>query len=595
MIRLGIRGKLLTMFALLIVVPIAVLGAVSYTQTQVMEAMVLMGNRESLSRHSAQVAETFAETEDQLQRLAASPDVQINQIKPGVIWEKYTHLPAVNRPELVQYFADSFDKVLRENEYVSRSFMAMENGAFYVAPIPDPKVEDLSTYDPSKEEWFQQAVEKKDQVIWTESTFHEKTKVNQITLVRAVLDEKGEVVGVVGFDIDLRQLTAIARQGIAINTLLIAGAAIVIGLGLAYWFTTGLTRRIKQMQQGLEQIAAGNYDVQVEVQGRDELTDASRSFNGMVASVRSLLVQFKQAVEQLHHSSDEVSRHTRQSVEQIADGVRAVNEIAIGASQQAIQIEESVRYIGDVKQLTDEMASGFDTVRQVSGQAHQASQEGLQQLQTMEETVMMTDQSVHVVVQRIRELQQKSGRVRDIIEIITGIASQTNLLALNAAIEAARAGEHGRGFAVVADEVRKLAEQSGRSAEEIAKLLHAIGTDIDQSVETMFGMQRVMHEQTNAFDKVKIQFREICSHIDTIQDKTSVVTVLLDQIHQKQGEITANMESVASVSEQSAASAEEVAASSEATAESFRTLEAAAEQLRAAAEQLEQELKKFLV
>jgi methyl-accepting chemotaxis protein len=591
--RIGIRGKLLTMFALLIVVPVAVLGAVSYSQTQVMEATVLMGSKELLAQHSPRVAETFQETEELLAGVAASPDVQLNKIQPGVIWEKYTNLPPVNRPELVQHFADRFGKIQRENQYVTRTFMAMPDGAYYVAPLPDPKTENLSAYDPRQESWYKQAEGNLNQIVWTDSTFDETNNTNRITLARAVVDEKGKLVGVVGFDLDLRQLTTAARQSIAVHTLVIAGAAIVIGLGLAYWFTSGLTRRISQIKQGLEQIAAGDYAVEVTVSGRDELTEASRSFNGMVSSVRSLLVQFQNAVTQVRLSSDEVSHHTKQNLQQVEDGVRAVSEIAAGASLQAMQIEESVRAIGDVKQLTDDMAAGFETVREASEQAHSASRQGLEQLQAMESTVSLTVQSVQHVVQRIRELQQKSVRVGDIIEIITGIARQTNLLALNAAIEAARAGENGRGFAVVADEVRKLAEQSGRSAEEITELLQEIEADIDQSVVTMNAMQEAIHGQSGAFDKVKVQFHGISSHVDLIQERTADVTAYMRQVHQKQTEITANMESIASVSEQAAASAEEVAASSESTAQSFASLEAAAEQLRCAAEQLEQELTKF--
>jgi len=593
--RIGIRGKLLAMFTLLIVVPVAVLGALSYSQTQVMEAMVMMGSKELLTRHSPRVAETFQETEDLLAQVAASPEVQLNKVQPGVIWEKYTHLPVVNRPELVQYFADRFAKLPQENRYVTRTFMATPDGAYYAAPLPDPKTEDLSRFDPREENWYKQAEESHNQTVWTDTVYDEAAQTNRITLARAVLDETGKLVGVVGFDLDLRQLTAGARQSIAINTLIIAGGAIVLGLGCAYWFTTGLTRRIAQIQQGLEQIAAGDYAVEVSVSGRDELTEASHSFNRMVTSVRSLLMQFRSAVAQVRHSSDEVSSHTRQNVQQIEDGVRAVNEIAAGASLQAVQIEASVRTISEVTQLTEEMAAGFETVREAGDQAHAASRQGLEELQAMESTVARADQSVQHVVRRILELHQKSVQVRDIIGIITGIARQTNLLALNAAIEAARAGEHGRGFAVVADEVRKLAEQSARSAEEITGLLQEIGADIDQSVETMNGMQEAMQGQSNAFGKVKEQFADITTHVDLIKEKTAAVTAFMHQVHQKQTEMTASMETIAGVSEESAASAEEVAASSESTARSFSSLEAAADELRRAAEQLEQELNKFHV
>ncbi|NGQ96993.1 methyl-accepting chemotaxis protein [Brevibacillus sp. SYP-B805] len=591
-LQLGIRGKLLWMFALLIILPLSTLGLVSYSNTQIMETMVFMGTKEALSAQSPDLARQFASFEAALEKLAASPDVRIDKIKPGVVWDKYPNLPAVNRPEFNQYFVDYFSKVAHQHDFVEHVFLATDEGAYYIAPIAPH--ENFSIFNPKEEGWYRQAVEKK-QTVWSFPRFDVSSGMNTITVARPVLDEQGNMLGVVGFDVNLRAMAIAARQGIATNTLMITAAAILVGMAAALLFTTRLTRRIKQMQAGLEQVAAGDYTAELNVTGRDEMAEVSDSFNHMVHSVRGLLAQLQKAVAQLHESSDQVTHHTRLNVQQMEEGVRAVNEIANGAAMQAEQIEKSVALVGDVKEMTDVMTASIAQMREVSMRAHGASETGLVQMQEMDHTVGECERAVTQVVGTIRSLQQKSLRVSDMIGLINHIASQTNLLALNAAIEAARAGEHGRGFAVVADEVRKLAEQSRHSTEEITALLQDISADIDLSVETMNGMQGAIEHQTHAFGRVQAQFREITAFVNKIQAQTQQLAAFMEQIDLKQSEMVGSMESIANVSQQTAASAEEVAATTDERLKSFAVLEAAAQQLRDAAERLDRELQKFTV
>jgi methyl-accepting chemotaxis protein len=591
-VQVGIRGKLLLMFALLIIVPLSALGILSYSNTQIMETMVFMGTKDSLSEQSPELAKQFASFEQELEQIATSPEVRIDKIQPGVVWDKFPNLPDVNRPELTQYFNDYFPKVTSRIKFVDRAFMATDDGAYYLAPVRQN--ENFSSINPTTESWYRQAVVNKGPV-WSFPKFDVTSGMNNITVARAVTDEQGKVLGVVGFHINLRAMAIDARQGIATHTLFITAIAIVIGMTAAYFFTTGLTRRIKQMQAGLEQVAAGNYTIELKATGKDEIAEVSNSFNHMAHSVRALLVQLQGAVAQLNESSDQVTHHTRLSLLQMEEGVRAVNEIAIGASTQAEQIEMSVGLVGDVKEMIEEMSASIAEMREVSDRAHGASDSGLVQMREMERTVSESEQAVTQVVGTIRQLQQKSLRVSDIIGLINDIASQTNLLALNAAIEAARAGEHGRGFAVVADEVRKLAEQSRQSTEEITALLQDISEDIDQSVETMNGMQGAIDHQTNSFGRVKTQFQEISSFVNNIQAQAQQLAAFMEQIDHKQSEMVSHMESIASVSQQSAASAEEMAATTEQRAKSFAILEESARQLREAAENLEREMRKFTV
>ncbi len=592
-ISVGIRGRLLWMFALLMVVPVAVLGILSYSNTEIMEISVLLGTKESLSKSSSNLAEMFADFEQELSKISASQEVRLDKVQPGIVWDKIENLPKVNRPELTQLYADYFGKIVNANLYFHRGFIATDNGAYYVGPIYDN--ENLSAFDPTSQDWYKQAVANPQQVVWSEPTFDANNGTNNITLAKAILDDQGKVIGVAGFDVDLRKLSKVARHGIAYSTLWIALVSIAIGLGIAYWFSSRLTNRIYRIKAGIEQVASGDYAVELDISGKDELADLSESFNHMVIEMRQLLCHFREAVVQVRSSSDQVSDQTMVSLQQLREGARAVDEIAIGAAKQAEDIEQGSHFVSNVSEMITRMARSIEEMDEVSRKSFEASQTGLTQMKQMEKSVVESEQMVSQVVADTLELHEKSARVGDIIGLIKTIANQTNLLALNAAIEAARAGEHGRGFAVVADEVRKLAEQSAHSTQEITDLLAEITGNIDRAAETMNGLQSTIHEQSKSFERVNRQFQVINASISEIESKANQLTDSVREINESQSMLIANISNIASISEETAASAEEVAATTEESEKSFAKLEEAAENLRNAAQNLEQELKRFLV
>ncbi|MGD8192117.1 methyl-accepting chemotaxis protein [Brevibacillus ginsengisoli] len=590
---LGIRGRLLWMFAFLIIVPVTVLGILSYSKTQILEVSVLLGTKQSLSEQSSELAQKFNQFEQKLLQVSQTPDVRIDKVQPGIVWNKYENLPKVNRPELTQLYSDYFSRLVKENGYFHQGFIATANGAYYVGPIyPN---EDLSEYDPSIKGWFKDATAKPDQIVWSEPEFDSANGSNYITVAKAVVDEQGKVVGVVGFDVDLKTLSTTSRQDIAWSTIWIGLISIIIGLGIAYWFSSRVTRNIYQVKAGIEQVAAGDYNAKLNISGNHELSELAASFNQMTGEIRQLLSHFGGAVEQVHTSSDQVSAQTTLSLQQLQEGARAIDEIAIGATKQAEEIEQSSRFIMQVSSMITQMAQNIEEMNKLSRQTYEASQTGLTQMDQMEQSVKTSEQMVCQVVEDTQQLHEKSKRVGDIISLINSIANQTNLLALNAAIEAARAGEHGRGFAVVADEVRKLAEQSAHSTQEITKLLDVITENIDHAVGTMNELQATIQDQTVSFDRVNRQFHLIAGSINTMESKADGLTESVQAIEHNQSLLTANMSSVASVSEETAASAEEVAATTEESYKSFAQLEDAAQRLRGAAGNLEQQLEKFNV
>jgi methyl-accepting chemotaxis protein len=201
--------------------------------------------------------------------------------------------------------------------------------------------------------------------------------------------------------------------------------------------------------------------------------------------------------------------------------------------------------------------------------------------------------SVSKASQSIHSLSERSNEISEIIEIITGVAEQTNLLALNAAIEAARAGEHGKGFAVVADEVKKLAEESKRSAGQITEMINHIQTETKESVQMMAEESRQVVQGLKETEEANQAFRLISQSMKEVSDKVVEVSASVEQMMAASNQILENVKKMRTISEKNAENSQESAA---ATQEQYAALEevaASAQFLSQMAEDLEVIVSKF--
>lgn len=322
-----------------------------------------------------------------------------------------------------------------------------------------------------------------------------------------------------------------------------------------------IARPIRQLTDVARLASEGDLCVQAKDKGAREIRDLAKAFNIMSDSIRKLVMKITDASHLVSQSSTEVSEmafHTKMISEEISN---TTNELAKGAQTQAESATTGAEMVNNmseaIKQITEASKASYDMILNVSSSV----QSGVNVIDNQAVLMERNKASTEKVGLAISQLEEKSHVISKIVDVIRSIAEQTNLLALNAAIEAARAGEHGKGFAVVADEVRNLAEQSAKSSDEIGQLLQDIQAKTIQSVEEVADVQKVVTEQESSLEQTRHLYQEIKNAVKLIVDKMISITEETKRIEAQSEQVSQSISDVAAVTEESAAATEEVASS----------------------------------
>lgn len=384
-------------------------------------------------------------------------------------------------------------------------------------------------------------------------------------------------------------------QPIMIFTGIINLIAVVIGGIAVFFIIRSITKPLLRLKDAAYRMSEGDLTQKIEIRTSDEINDLAEAFNDMAGNIRHLVQQIDESAIQLSASSEELNAsadETTRATEQVAD---AIEQVSKGAENQTTGIESNANAMDEIALGIQRVADNTAHVTDLTRNTTQLAEEGGEFVNRTVDQMQEIYDSVEQSNMKITSLTDRSKEIGSIIEMITGIADQTNLLALNAAIEAARAGESGKGFAVVAEEIRKLAEQSRKSALQIAQLISEIQKETETSASTMEEATKKVETGLSISKETIEKFYEILNGMKEIAPQMEDVAAISQQITASVEEVSSVANDLAAIAKENSAAAEEMASTTEETVASMQEISYSAKSLSNLAEDLQLLLKKFKI
>ncbi|MCB7162631.1 methyl-accepting chemotaxis protein TlpC [Bacillus subtilis] len=389
-------------------------------------------------------------------------------------------------------------------------------------------------------------------------------------------DQNGNIIGMLYTGAN-QSILASLTQSLFTQFAIVLVIVIMVSVILVLVFTRKINKRLNALKSAFE--SAGNGDMTIEVSDKtgDELSELSVYYNKMRMKLNDTIQTVQQSALQLASASQQLSagaEETNQASEKITE---AVQQIANGAQDQITRIENSESSLKQASADIRDISANTAAIADKGQLAQSKSDIGQKEIANVQAQMDAIHQSIQKSGEIIHQLDGRSKQIEQILSVITQIADQTNLLALNAAIEAARAGEQGKGFAVVADEVRKLAEESQQSAGQISKLIIEIQKDMNRSARSVEHVKTEAAEGVTMIQRTRDAFKEIAAATGEISAEISDLSASVTNIsasahHIKDSfaantadikESTKNTRQAAALTEEQFAAMEEITAASE--------------------------------
>ena len=321
---------------------------------------------------------------------------------------------------------------------------------------------------------------------------------------------------------------------------------VLLGLALAVWMSNLISRPVEEAVVVAKRIAAGDLTARdIPVRCADEVGELSRAINDMKNSLRETIISVSSGAERIATASEELSASASQQ--------------AAGAETQKDQTHQVATAMHEMSSTVQQVSENSNKASEASRKAADTARHGGEIVEDTLSKMRAIADSVGHTAKKVQELGKSSNQIGEIIGVIDDIADQTNLLALNAAIEAARAGEQGRGFAVVADEVRKLAERTSKATKEITQMIQSIQTETKSAVEAMESGTKQVELGVESTTQAGTSLHEIIKTSEQVGDMVMLIATAATQQASASDEINGNIEQIAKITQETAAGAGESA------------------------------------
>lgn len=484
----------------------------------------------------------------------------------------------------------AIDVALEDLSNILSSIKVGENGYLHVVDskgvtVAHPNPQELSKESAKGMSWW-------DNVSKEEANFGTYTVNGKKEYIGHTTDAKRGWKIVV--DLDQKELlndTNKLRTIIAIMVVAMATVAVIVALFLVRWINNNINKLLK----AFEKASNGDLLIHTDISTGDEFETLSNGFNKMIDTIRRLVIDIGESSNIILSTSDAMSKSANEASVAIDEISTTIDQLAQGTVSQAEDTSEGVEGVNRLAEEIENIEELTINMNLISSETSSLSQDGLKQMNKLTEKTKEANKSSKEMAEAINDMNQVTAEIGMITDAINGISSQTNLLALNAAIEAARAGEAGRGFSVVADEIRKLAEQSNVATNKIQDLIENIKEKSAFAVKSMNDTEAVIKDQTESVDETRQIFNKIMGAINNLMKGIDEIKESVDQTNKDKDNIVNRMLNISSVAQESSASTEEVSASTEEINATMTEFNETALQLKELAAELKDKLNIFKI
>ena len=382
---------------------------------------------------------------------------------------------------------------------------------------------------------------------------------------------------------------------VLVSSLLLVFVALAVSLALAVYLIRNIKASVQEILRVSGQVAKGNLTEQVHITGGDEFAQIASEYNTMLKNVRTLIKTLQSNAQQVAAASEELTASAEQSAQVTQQIAQSITDVSQFTADQMTDMDKASAVAGDVAASSETAAGVIGQTMDKTKQAVQRANEGNT---IVEATVAEMQQIAGTVTDSaavIARLGERSKEIGDIVETISGIAGQTNLLALNAAIEAARAGEHGKGFSVVAEEVRKLAEQSEEATQHISTLIRSIQDETEKAVVTMDQGTKEVERGRESVGSAGKAFGEIRRVVADVEESSNTVTERIQGLQQNIRNIVSSIANVTQEARKVAAESQSVSAATEEQAAGMQEIASGSRSLAMLAQNMQEAANKFTV
>ncbi|HAG70093.1 MAG TPA: hypothetical protein DCL38_08995 [Lachnospiraceae bacterium] len=387
-------------------------------------------------------------------------------------------------------------------------------------------------------------------------------------------------------------------QGNVRNTLVMSVIVAVIAtiLCVIYGISTAvkIAKATNSIKDTISKLAEGDLTVEVDekiLKRGDEIGDMARGTEGFIKKLQEIVGRIQESASSVLTSGDDLENMASQSSQTADDIAHAVDDVSKGAVSQAEDIENATMRVNEMGTIIETIVDNVAALNGTSADMQDAGNQAAAIMQELSESNDKTVEAVMGVAKNVEATDESVQKIQDAVQLISNVASQTNLLSLNASIEAARAGEAGRGFAVVASEIQTLSEESNSSAQRISEIVKGLSDDSKASMSMMEEVKRRLSEQSEKLEQTMQTFQNVTGGIVTSREGASNINNEAQDCDRSRNGVVDIISNLSAISEENAASTQETTASMQelnATiallAESARSLKGLAEGMNEACE-----------